>query len=110
MRRACYHVIASNFLEKGNYAEAISAFQKAVQADKYAEGYYKIGLCLDNQKKVEDAILNYALAELMGGEDALKAKTRLEVLYKALHNNTLIGVDKVYKKAKELLAGSASKH
>jgi tetratricopeptide (TPR) repeat protein len=109
IQRACYHVIGSNLMEKGKYAEAIAAFQKAVEAERYADGYYKIGLCLDNQKKVEDAILNYVMAELMGGGDAAKAKSRAEVLYKALHNDTLIGIDKVYKKAKELLAEPASR-
>ena len=45
----------------------------------------------------------------MGGEEAPRAKSRLEVLYKALHNDTLIGIDKVYKKAKELLEGAGAK-
>jgi len=106
VRRACYHVIASNLMEKGNYAEAASAFKNAVEAEKYGDGYYKIGLCLDNQKEIEDAIVYYAAAEIMGGEDAPKAKARLEVLYKAIHNDTLIGIDKVYKRAKELTGGA----
>lgn len=109
LRRACYHVIASNLMEKGNYTEAISAFKRAIRAEKYAEGYYLIGLCLDNKKQVDDAISYYAIAEMMGGEDAARAKARLEVLYRAMHNNTLIGIDKVYKKAKELLAEPAGK-
>jgi hypothetical protein len=104
VRRVCNHVIASNLLEKANYAEAIPVFKKAVEAEKYGQGYYGIGLCYDNRKEVEEAILYYAAAELMGGEEESKAKARLEVLYKLLHNDTLIGIDKVYKKAKELLA------
>jgi hypothetical protein len=80
------------------------AFRKAVEAERYGLGYYEIGRCLDKQKKIEEAILYYATAELLGGEDAPRAKARLEALYKALHDNTLIGIDKVYKKAKELLA------
>ena len=104
VRRACNHVIASSLMEKGNFAEAISAFKKAVKAERYGQGYYRIGACLENLKNVEEAILYYAVAETLGEEDAPKSKARLEVLYKALHNETLIGVDKVYKKAKELLA------
>jgi hypothetical protein len=49
------------------------------------------------------------MAELLGGEDAARAKVRLEVLYRALHNDTLIGIDKVYKKARELLAETDDK-
>jgi tetratricopeptide (TPR) repeat protein len=104
VRRACHHVIASNLMEKGNFAEAIASFKRALKAERYGQGYYRIGVCLENQKNVEEAILHYAVAETMGEEDAPKAKSRLEVLYKALHNDTLIGIDKVYKRAKELLA------
>ncbi len=46
-------------------------------------------------------MLWYAKAELQGGEIAPKAKENLEQLYKALHNNTLIGIEKVYRRAKE---------
>jgi len=104
VRRACHHVIGSNLMEKGNYAGAIAAFKEAVKAERYAEGYYRIGACLDQQKQVEDAMLYYAMAELVDGESGSKAKARLETLYKVLHNNTLIGIDKVYQKAKDALA------
>ena len=109
MRRACHHVIASELFEEGNYAGAIAAFQEALKDERYAEGYFKIGQCLDEEKDVENATHYYAMAELMGGEDAQKAKARLEVLYKALHNDTLVGIEKVYKKAKESLAESDNK-
>jgi hypothetical protein len=101
VHRICHHIIASDLLEKKVFADAISAYKEALKDEKYAEGYYGIGLCLDNQKAIEDANLYYAMAELMGGESASKAKARLETLYKALHNNTLVGLDKVYQKARE---------
>jgi tetratricopeptide (TPR) repeat protein len=104
VHRASYHVIASDLMERKKFTEAIAAFKEAIKAERYGEGYYRIGLCLDNQRQIEEANLYYAMAELMGGEDAPKAKARLETLYKTLHNNTLIGVDKVYQKAKEALA------
>ena len=84
--------------------EAVSTFKQAIGVERYAEGYYKIALVLDGQKKIEEAIPYYAAAELMGGEDAPKAKSRLEALYRALHNDTLVGIDKAYNKGKELLA------
>jgi tetratricopeptide (TPR) repeat protein len=104
VRRACYHVIGSNLMKQGNYAEAISAFKKALEVETYGQGYYEIGLCLDNQKQIEEAIVYYAAAELVGSEDASKAKARMELLYKVLHNDTLVGIDKVYKRAKDLLS------
>jgi tetratricopeptide (TPR) repeat protein len=101
VRRACYHIIGSNLMEKGSFAEAIGAFKKALEVEKYGEGYYKIGQCYENLKDIEKAILFYARAELAGGDFADKAKARLELLYKALHNDTLIGIEKVYKKTQE---------
>jgi len=104
VRRACHHVIASNLMEKGNYAEAIASFKRALRAERYGQGYYRIGACLENQKNIEESILYYAMAEIIGEDDASRAKSRMEILYKALHNDTLIGIDKVYKRAKEMLA------
>jgi tetratricopeptide (TPR) repeat protein len=109
VRRACHHIIATELFEKGKYSEAISAFKKAIEAERYEDGYYKIGQCLDYQREIEEAIHYYAAAELMGGEDAPKAKARLELLYKTLHNDTLIGIEKVYKRAKELLEEPVAK-
>jgi hypothetical protein len=106
VHRACHHVIASDLMEKRNFAAAISGYKEAIKDERYGEGYYGIGLCLDNQKKIEEANVYYAMAELMGGEIAPKSKARLETLYRALHNNTLIGIDKVYQKAKESLEAS----
>ncbi len=102
VRRACHHVIASDLMEKGKFADAIASFKEAIAAEKYGEGYYKIGQCLENLKQIEDAMLYYAKAVLLGGEYSDKAKIRLELLYKALHNDTLIGIDKIYNKAKEI--------
>jgi tetratricopeptide (TPR) repeat protein len=102
--RECYRIIASNLLEQGKFADAISMYQEAIKELKYAEGYYRIGQILDKQKEIDQAMHYYAMAELMGGADAPEAKERLELLYKALHNHTLIGIEKVYKRAKEALA------
>ena len=104
VRRGCHHVIASSLMGKGNYAEAIASFKRAVEAKRYGQGYYEIGVCLEYLKNIEEAIVYYAVAETLGEIDAQKAKSRLEVLYKALHNNTLIGIHKVYEKAQKLLS------
>ncbi len=101
VRRACHHTIGISLFEKDQFAEAAKAFQAALAVEKYGEGYYYIGLCQWKQEQIDDAILSFARAELQGGEVAGKAKEKLEQLYKALHNNTLIGIEKVYRKAKE---------
>ena len=101
VRRACHHTIGISLFEKDQFAAAAKAFQDALAVEKYGEGYYYIGLCQWKQEQIDDAILSFARAELQGGEVAGKAKEKLEQLYKALHNNTLIGIEKVYRKAKE---------
>jgi hypothetical protein len=101
VRRACHHTVGISLFEKDQFAGAAKAFQQALAVEKYGEGYYYIGLCQWKQEQIDDAILSFARAELQGGEVAGKAKEKLEQLYKALHNNTLIGIEKVYRKAKE---------
>ncbi len=104
VRHASYHVMAMSLFEKDKFADAMAAFTNAIKYERYGIGYYYIGQCLERLDKIDDALIAYAKAELVGGEVAPKAKARLEQLYKALHNNTTIGIDKVYNKAKEQLA------
>jgi hypothetical protein len=101
VRRACHHLIGMNAYERDNFAGAIKSLQQALRAERYGEGYYYIGMSLWKLEKVEEAMLYFAKAEMQGGEVAKEAKEKLEQLYKALHNDTTIGIDKVYRKAKE---------
>jgi tetratricopeptide (TPR) repeat protein len=101
VRNACSHLIGMNLYEDGKFDEAIQSFQQAIRAEKYGEGYYYIGLCQWKQDTIEDAMISFAKSEQQGGEVAPRAKEKLEQLYKALHNNTLIGIDKIYRRAKE---------
>jgi tetratricopeptide (TPR) repeat protein len=108
VRHQVNHILGVTYYEQKKYAEAIKAFQQAIKADKYADGYYWIGMCQwaqgaidDNQELIDAAKLSFAKAELLGGEFAPKAKENLELLHKKQHNDTTIGIDKVYRKAKE---------
>lgn len=103
VRRACHHLIGMNAYESGNFNEAIRSLKLAIRAEKYGEGYYYIAMSLWKQDKVEEAMLYFARAEMHRGEVAAQAKDKLEQLYKALHNNTTIGIDKIYRKSKEAL-------
>jgi hypothetical protein len=47
-------------------------------------------------------MISLAIAELIGEKPAAsKAKEQLEKLYKPQHNDTLIGIEKLYKRAKD---------
>jgi tetratricopeptide (TPR) repeat protein len=101
VRHACYHIIGMNLFEQDKFPEAINAFTQALKYGKYPEGYYYIAVCQRKMDKVDEAMVSYACASLQGGEVEKKAKENLEQVYKALHNNTTIGIDKIYNKAKE---------
>ena len=101
--RVCRHILAAALADKGDHAAAVAEYEKALASEQYAEGFFGIGLSLDSAKDVEGALPYYAAAELMGGPVAPRAKERLEVLYRTLHNDSLVGIDKVYRKARSLL-------
>jgi tetratricopeptide (TPR) repeat protein len=103
VRRACYHLMGVTQYESGKFPDAMKSFQSALKAERYGDAYYYIGLCQWKLSMVEEAIESFAKAETLGGESKSQAKDHLETLYKPLHNNTLVGIDKVYRRAKEAL-------
>ncbi len=107
VRLVSYIVIATNLMEKDKYADACASFKKAVQIKPSGELYYSIAQCQENLKQVDEAMVSYAKVDLVPcdkPETAAKAKARLEQLYKAVHNNQTIGIEKITKKAKEELS------
>jgi hypothetical protein len=111
IRHALNHNIGvMNFTDK-KYDDAITYFMRALRDKKYSNGYYLIGNSLWEQKKILNARLAFAKAQLQGegtrasSEDksiAPKAKERMEQLHKSLQNNTLVGIDRQYKRAQEI--------
>jgi len=102
-RRICHHIIALKLYKEDKFQEAIKSFESALKAETYQEGFYRIGLCLWELKEGETAHDYFSAAELMGGEYTEKAKDYKEQLYKESHNNTLIGIEKVHKRAQALI-------
>ena len=101
VKRACQFIIGMNDYQQDKFAEAIASFQTALRAEKFAEGFFYIGLSEWKLNKIDEAMLAFARSEKMGGPLASQAKEHLESLYKSLHNNMTIGIEKVYKKAAE---------
>ncbi len=99
VRRVCNYIIGVNYYEKEQWKEAIAALIKALKVEKFDAGFYYIGLSQWKQNEVEAAMLSFAKAELLKGEMRTQAKEKLETLYKGLHNNTTIGIEKVYRRA-----------
>jgi tetratricopeptide (TPR) repeat protein len=100
VRRACYYTRGINYYQnKQNYQTAIKEFQNALNVEKFSGAYYYMGYCYWKMDQIEEAIDAFAKAYVLGGDLAPQAKEQLEKLYKGLHNNTTIGIDKVYKRA-----------
>jgi len=99
VRRHCHFIMGVSLYEKEKYAEAIKSLEAALKAERFDAAYYYIGLSLWKLDKVEEAIAAFAKAVVLKGDTSPQAKEHLEKLYKALHNNTLIGIEKVYRRA-----------
>jgi len=103
IRQECYHLIAVNAYESEKYKEAMKYFDLALKIKKFQDGFYYIAQCYWRLGDPEKAHDYFAAAEMMGGSLTEKSKQHKEELYKTLHNNKLIGIEKVHKRAQEIL-------
>jgi len=108
IRRICNHLIGIHYFESEKFQKAIQYFDSALKNDPYQEGFYYIARChwaLSEVQtdSVETAHDFFAAAEIFGGDLTEKAKEYKEQLYKPLHNNTLIGIEKVHKRAQAII-------
>jgi tetratricopeptide (TPR) repeat protein len=105
IRIACHMLIANDLAEKKKTKEAILEYRKAIKIKKSSVAYLNIGMCqwiLKDSIDIDEAMISLAIAELIGEKPAAsKAKEQLEKLYKPQHNDTLIGIEKLYKRAKD---------
>ena len=111
IRHALNHNIGVIHFNAKRYDEATTYFMNALRNKKYSNGYYQIGTILWERKMILNARLAFAKAQLLGesaqasSEDksvAPRAKERMEQLHKSLQNDTLIGIDRQYKRAQEM--------
>ncbi len=107
-KRSCHYLIGLTLYDQDKYTQAIQELERALAVDpRFDMAHYYIGLSLWKLGKVEnhEAPLSFAKAELLKGEMSRQAKEHLEKIYKAIHNNTTIGIDKIYRRAQSELAG-----
>ena len=103
IQRICYHIIGINYFEKDKFKEAIKSFENALKFESYQEGFYYIARCYWGLNDPELAHDYFAAAELFGGDLTEKSKDYKEQLYKPLHNNSLIGIEKVMRRAQAII-------
>jgi tetratricopeptide (TPR) repeat protein len=107
-RHTCYNVIGMLTLHEKKYPEAIRAFKQALNIKEYAEGYYRVAVCLHYQIKVDATMLWYAKTVVWCEKNAeeskeclefaAKAKENLIKIYKSIHDGPELL--KIYSKAK----------
>jgi tetratricopeptide (TPR) repeat protein len=105
VRFACHQLIGTNLYEADKFLEASKELQQALKYKKTSMLYYFIGICQWNQKEADQAMVSLASAELIGDDPTYKekAKEQLEKLFRSQHFGNTVGIDKIYKKAKEAL-------
>ncbi len=100
-RAVAYGVIATGVYAKKEYSKAQELYEKVVKFDpKRDDAYYFIGMCKWQNKDPEGVIESFAKCVVLNKTQAKKAQQYLEDLYKARHNDSLEGLDKVLDKAK----------
>ena len=111
IRRTCHFLIGRDLYDKGKNGASIREMERTLKIDpKFDAPYLFIALVQErisreeqNLDKMEEAIMTYAKVVVLKGTMARQAKKRLETLYKGTHNNTLVGVERRYRRAAKLL-------
>jgi tetratricopeptide (TPR) repeat protein len=100
-RAFAYGVIAQGVYAKKDYVNAQALYEKVAKFDsKRDDAYYYIGMSKWQNKDQDGAVEAFAKCVALNKPTATKAKTYLDQLYKAKHNDTLDGLDAVMAKAK----------
>lgn len=109
-RRVAHFVTGFSLFEKDKCTEATAEFEKANRIEQNGDAHYFIGSCLDKkatatkiQDIAEDAMNAYAKCELLKGDNASKARERIDQIYPALHSGSDVGKKKVYIRARKEL-------
>jgi tetratricopeptide (TPR) repeat protein len=111
IRHELNHNIGVMHFTAKRYDDAIAYFMRALQDKRYANGYFLIGNSLWEQNRILNARMAFAKAQLFGEsaeaneEDraiAPRARESMERLHRALHNNTLVGIERRYQQAREM--------
>jgi len=95
-------------LEKLNtqkdYAAVASLAERAVKLRPlFGEAYLHYGFALKNQQKLPEAINAFAKCSVIRNQYMARAKQQLDLAYRAAHNNSLVGEDKLIIEIKKQL-------
>jgi tetratricopeptide (TPR) repeat protein len=97
-----WSLIGESHYEKEKWKDTMAAYQKVLKySPKNDLAFYRIGLCHWKLDDPDSAIENFAVAHVINGNFTKQAYEYLERLYKALHNNTTVGLNRVLDQARK---------
>ncbi len=89
-----------NLLKQQNFIALRGLSERALQIrPKFAEVYLFRAVVLKNEKKMDEAMDAFARCYVIKNPFQKKAKEQLDILYRAQNKGSLIGQDKIIKKA-----------
>ena len=95
-----YLVVMEDLLKKEDFAQLMKQSERFVRLrPRVGEGYYFYGSALRNASRNDEAMVALAKCSLIRNAAAGRARKYLEVIYKSQNKGSLIGLDKVFKKA-----------
>lgn len=95
-----YLLVLESLLKKEDFAQLMKQSERFVALrPRVGEGYYFYGSALRNADKNDEAMVALAKCSLIRNAAAARARRYLEVIYKSQNKGSLIGLDKVFKKA-----------
>jgi tetratricopeptide (TPR) repeat protein len=98
---ACYYIIGKIAYDKQSYALAVTNLEQSVKINPRNDmAYFFLGQSYWQTRNAPLALKNFAKASLLGGNAAGPARQQLENMWKASHQGSLAGLDKVIAAAK----------
>jgi tetratricopeptide (TPR) repeat protein len=102
----CYYIIGKIAYDRQSWAQAITNLEQHLKFNARNDmAYYYLGESYWQARNTILALKNYAKASLLGGNAAGPARQKLESMWKASHQGSLAGLDKVIAAAKAELQG-----
>jgi len=95
-------LIGESQYEKDKWKETMATYQRLLKFNpKNQLAYYRIGICQYKLDDADAAIDTLAMAHVLEGTYSKSAYGYLENLYKAIHNNTTVGLNRVIDEARK---------
>lgn len=101
---AAHFLIGEELYDKERFRDALASYQRSLNFNcRNDAAYYRMGFAYWRLEQHNEALESFARASLLNGPTSSDAKKRVEEIYKPFHNNTTIGIDKVFDRARASL-------